>query len=912
MGERSDPVAYRAYREELDSRRTTPYVRAMAFCVFVVNTLFIALDSYLFTDGLMTFILIRLLLNVVLVGIFFYGSRARPVASKRLVALATGAMLLGVIYQGRESEADYYVGLIMLFVTMPVLLPVTALEAGTICGVMLGVFASFPLFDGGVDRLEAYVLQLGFLASNAFVGVASAFFLDRVRFTDFLRRKEIEKARDELQQLDRAKSRFTANVHHELRTPLTLILAPLEAMLAGEFGAIQDGLRRELHTIRSNAVRLLKLINDLLELGRIENQARRLRRRAVNLAEHLQQLVTEVQPLATRKGIVLEVRGIENLPVLQVDPDAMERVLINLLGNAVKFTNPGGRIELSGAREEGGVRLTVSDTGIGIPTGQLERIFDRFAQVDTSATRTYEGSGIGLSLAKELVELHGGWIRAESPGLGQGTRMHVWLPGTAAEDASEEGDAGTEEGVLGRGWSLGLEAELGLAAIESDAEDAEIPAAEARLPVQTLGEVELPAGAQAEVLVVEDNHAMRRLLVTLLRSEFRVRAARDGAEALEAVAQHPPTVVLTDVMMPRLSGTDLCRELKGRPETRAIPVILVTSKAEREMKIEGLELGADDYVTKPFHPRELLARVRALARRRLLEQELARRNAELERALRELKEAEVQLVQAERLTAVGELAAGVAHEVNNPVNFAMNSLDTLRSSVADLARYADAVADTDWSDVEGARRAAAALRALGEEIGLGELAGTLRELIEIVNEGLERTYRLVADLRDFGAGGPRQRGAVDLRSTVDSTLRLLQAELRRANVRVERSYDPELPVLEGERAALNQLCLNLLKNGLQALEKTGGTVTVTIRREGPRVLLRVHDDGPGIPRETQEKLFEPFFTTKAPGKGTGLGLAICRRVVESHGGEIRVDSTPERGTTFSVLLPAKSDAGDEA
>ena len=242
-------------------------------------------------------------------------------------------------------------------------------------------------------------------------------------------------------------------------------------------------------------------------------------------------------------------------------------------------------------------------------------------------------------------------------------------------------------------------------------------------------------------------------------------------------------------MMPEMSGTELCRALKSDPVTRHIPVVLVTSKAEREMKIEGLELGADDYVTKPFHPRELLARVGALVRVGQLQADLAERNLALERAnrelectLSELKEAEVQLVQAERLTAVGELAAGVAHEINNPLNFARNALAALRTYVEDLRAIAQAVAELEPGDREKLAGQLRELERRKAELGFETLAGELTELVGITTEGLDRTSRLVADLRDFAAPRAGGNGVVDVRHGLESTLQLVRHAAQRARV----------------------------------------------------------------------------------------------------------------------------------
>ena len=555
----------------------------------------------------------RLAVNAMTLMILFRWRFRAPKACELAVCLGVGAQILSMVYSTGGASSEYYAGLIILFVGMPVLQPLTARDSLTVCSICILAYLASPIVAANAIEWPRFGIHSVFVLSGAFESVVSCALLDRARLVDFRQRREIEEARDQLKEMDRTKSRFTANIHHELRTPLTLTLAPLEAMLGGEFGAVTDTQRSYLRSMHSNALRLLKLINNLLDLAKIEGKQLRIRRRPATIVNVLEGLIEGARPLADRKGVALETRGIEGLPIVNVDHDALEKVIVNLVGNSLKFTERGGRIEVSGrALEDGGIELVVADTGVGLPADQLERIFDRFAQVDSSNTRRHEGTGIGLALVKELVELHGGRVWAESEGLGHGSRFHVVLP---VGEVDVEGQEEMFERPAGRTAALGntlaaMEGEiefdapqhadgLRLAEMQRTVERTEAEAQPGGVAVVPRGPV--PADAP-EVLVVEDNADMRRLLVDLVGREFRVRAARNGREGLEAVRERHPDLVLTDVMMPEMSGTELCRALKSDPTTQAIPVMLVTSKAEREMKIEGLELGADDYVTKPFHP----------------------------------------------------------------------------------------------------------------------------------------------------------------------------------------------------------------------------------------------------------------------------------------------------------------------
>jgi signal transduction histidine kinase len=926
----SQKELYKSYRREIESDALARALYRAVIVLFVINTVFIAVDRLVYPERFWAFLPVRIGLDAILAFLYAVTVRRFPVSSTLATSAAGGWMLFTVVSGTGGAASDYYVGLVLLLIGIGVLVPLSARQGTLAISVLFGCYVGLALLGEGSGDLKRLSLSLFFLGAAAFVGIMSCAYLDRMRFADFVQRREIEKARDELRELDVAKSRFTANIHHELRTPLTLTLAPVEAMLAGEFGELTQVQRSYLETIRGNGLRLLKLINNLLDLAKIESRQLEIERRPIRAGEVAEEIVSGARPLAERKGIRLALQGFEDDPTLCADPEALEKILVNLIGNALKFTDAGGSIEVrASVPEAGGLHLVVADTGIGIPPDQLDRVFDRFAQVDGSSTRRHEGTGIGLSLVKELVELHGGRVWVESEGLGQGAQMHVVLPpGESDVEGAEEAEEAIVGGDLRASSLAAMSAELDVDAEDAAGEEGygdDLRLAELRRNVERAEAEERARGEasaadpgderSAEVLIVEDNPDMRKLLADLVGREYRVRVARNGREGLERVREQLPDLVLTDVMMPEMSGTELCAAIKGDPATSSVPVVLVTSKAEREMKIEGLELGADDYVTKPFHPRELLARVRSLVRLRRVQAELAIRNAllestneELQSTMLELREAGAQLVQAERLAAVGELAAGVAHEVNNPVNFALNAIKTLRIYVDDIGRVARQIAALDADDPARLGYQLQELDALREQLQFDEAADALNELGGIVAEGLERTSRLVGDLRDFAAPGDQRTGDVDLARGLRSTLQLVSHTLAEARVEARLELPETLPAVEGDARALNQVFLNLLKNAAEAFDERGGQIHVRAVPEGDSILVEIRDDGPGIAAELQARVFEPFFSTKEAGRGSGLGLSISRRIVSEHGGSLELVSEPGAGCCFRMRLPTRERA----
>jgi len=405
-----------------------------------------------------------------------------------------------------------------------------------------------------------------------------------------------------LRALDELKTRFFSDVSHELRTPLTLILGPLQDALAGRAGA--DELARHVPVMHRNAGRLLDLINQLLDLARLEAGGVDLRACRTDLVGFLRGLTLPFSEWAEREGLALVFHA--ETPELEgyVDRDKLEKAVANLLWNAFKFTPRGGKVRLGVASFENAdgafAEIAVEDTGPGIPADELPHVFDRFHRGHGSSTREHGGTGIGLALAKELVELHHGAIRVSST-VGFGTTFTLRLPVGSAHllrgEIVEHGDDVPRE-ASGSGEST--------------------QARDESSPVAPSGERK--AGAPATVLVVEDNDDLRAFLRASLGRAYDVVEARDGVEGLDQAQARRPDLVLADVMMPRMDGLTLCRRLKEEPSLGHIPVVLLTARADDESRLAGLGTGADDYLTKPFDTEELMTRAENLieVRRQLL------------------------------------------------------------------------------------------------------------------------------------------------------------------------------------------------------------------------------------------------------------------------------------------------------
>ena len=408
-----------------------------------------------------------------------------------------------------------------------------------------------------------------------------------------------------LEDLDRAKSRFFANISHEFRTPLTLLLGPLQEEVDGRIDP--QRLATNAPMMRRNARRLLELINQLLDLSRLEAGGMRLYARNGDVAAFLRRRVLAFTSRAERHGVVLAFSTEPEVIEMAFDADKLEKVMSNLLSNAFKFTPSGGRIRVMARLLEGLVEITVRDTGEGIARDELLLVFNRFYQVDSSSTRRHQGTGIGLSLTKELVELHGGTIELESErGFGSTFTVRLPLRQTARIDG-RAGDATDPATESLRGWQSPEHGEP-TPVVDEMRELDEHPQAE----------IDAPIGAP-QILIVDDNADMRAYLRSQLAGTYRVLEAEDGMEGLHQAKEHHPALVISDVMMPEMDGFALCEAINSDEALSHIPVVLLTARADEESRIKGLRAGADDYLPKPFSVEELTARVENLVeiRRRM-------------------------------------------------------------------------------------------------------------------------------------------------------------------------------------------------------------------------------------------------------------------------------------------------------
>ena len=739
------------------------------------------------------------------------------------VVMAASGWLVGRL-GGIENPLFYGVYTAPLLSVL-VVAPLRA-QVATTLNIVLSFLAAFF-----VTRPEAlahpYVgVPLVWLSSSVATAVLVGQIVRALLRANFLQRRTLERRADELAALDRAKNDFFANVNHELRTPLTNVVGALRTVSraaddAERRAAIEAGLR--------SSERLLAMLGDLLTLSRLDGGRATTVKRLVDVAAVTRGVATEFQTDVAER-VRLEVPPGGAVPAW-IDARQVRTVLYNLLSNALKFSRPAdGPVEVALEATPTDVVLRVRDHGIGIEADQLPRIFDRFYQVEGGLSKRYGGVGIGLALVHEIVERHGGSVTvASAPG--DGSTFAVQLPRGDVSAAAAAAVAGYDPGEAEPGAAVGLRR-----AEANDAPDATRP------PEAT---PQGPPGAPL-VLVAEDDPDLRSYLVSLLRPRYRVLAAADGAEALAAARAHVPHLVLTDVMMPRLSGTELLAALRADAVLQHVPVVLLTAVVGARARVMSLREGANDYVAKPFDDDELLARLDSQLRLSQLTRELDAQVAAQTREIRHLADNLVAIQEGERTR--------IAREIHDELG---QVLAALRLTLDHTRR----------------------LLAKGE-IDPPRLDGALIESGHL----LDRVHEAVSDvLNELRPGRLESQG-------LSAAVEVLGRELcHRRGLRWQFTSELADDGVPDEHAvALFRIAQEALTNVARHARATA--VSVSLDESDGAARLLVVDDGVG-------------FAADAPAPSGHFGLLGMRERARLLHGTVDIESRPGTGTRLDVKLP---------
>jgi PAS domain S-box-containing protein len=634
-------------------------------------------------------------------------------------------------------------------------------------------------------------------------------------------------------ELEEIQTQFFANVSHELRTPLALILGPAQRLI-DDAGTMDWKQRREsAEVVVRNARTLLKHVNDLLDVSKLEARKTPLVLEDTDVAALMRLVAAHFAALAAERGIEFVVDA-DSQCYGAVDPEKLQRVLVNLLGNAFNYVPGKGRIRCGLKCSDRAMTVTVDDSGSGVKPELRRGIFERFRRADGGMERKAGGIGLGLAIAKEFVELHQGRIELSDSDLG-GARFEVTIPFNRGADAA---GAPPSEVRLDRVLIDGVIAELRPSRPE--------PRAERTTPVTS----------RPRVLVVEDNVDLNRFVIQCLEDDYEVITAFDGREGLAKAHRFRPTLVVSDIMMPTMSGVQMIAGMRRLPELQATPILLLSAKADEQLMVKLLDEGAQDFIVKPFSEKELLVRVRNLTAQVLAREELNGLRVAAESANR----------------AKDEFLAMLGHELRNPLSPILTALHLMK------------------------------LR--------GE-AGSERERT-VIERQVNHLTRLVDDLLDVSRIA---RGKVELKVEILEVGDIVGKAIEMASPLLEqRSHNLFVDVpkqglrIEGDPTRLAQVVSNVLTNAAK-YTPPGGNIAIQASRAGGEIVLTVHDTGIGIAPDVLPRVFDLFVQERQAldrsQGGLGIGLAIVRNLIERHGGSVAARSDgPGHGSEFEIRLPA--------
>ena len=706
--------------------------------------------------------------------------------------------------------------------------------------------SDLPLHDSGGDFLMAMETSQSLLKESMQFAEELQVALEKEKETQV----ELRTAKEAAEAANEAKNQIMANTSHELRTPLHGIINLADLIRIGASGAVSPQAVQDLEMIISSAHRLTSLVNDILDFSKLQKQQLEIQHKPVDLFQVTEKSLALLKPLHREKPIDLQNELTEDLPLVDGDEDRIQQILFNLLGNALKFTE-SGEVRLSAVVQDGWVEVAVADTGIGIPQDKQEQIFDAFEQGVASTERTHGGTGLGLSVARQLVELHGGRIWLESV-VGQGSVFRFTLPCSSASEQERKEPVVSKKTKTTKALPVAVAAPIAAPVVKEE------PGLEPDVNLL----VDDPS--EVTILVVDDEPINRQVLQHQLEMVgYRVEVATDGLQGLKLLETLSPQMILLDVMMPRLSGYQACYRIRQKYSASKLPIILLTAKDQPEDTVRGFQHGANDYLTKPFSREELLVRVR-------FHLQLSNATSEIFRMMDDLRGMQNQLIQSAKLAAVGEMTSGIAHELKTP-------LSGIR---------------TILNGVELAKR-------VGQEIDMEATFGRIGLLIE-------RCSIIIEHMRNYSRRAEETHGHNQIiNQLLENTLLLVEPQLKRIGAELKLELARNLPFVRGNDVQLEQVFINLCNNACDAMEHSGERVfTVQSVAEGDEVVVRLIDTGIGMSPEVQERVFDPFFTTKSTDKGTGLGMSISQNIIEQHLGKILFKSELGQGSIFEVRLPA--------
>lgn len=736
-----------------------------------------------------------------------------------------------------------------------------------LCGVLLTVLA-----DAAIIPLNSFTKLSGQVAATIEVILLSLALADRINILQYDKNNAVEQlylsqklANDNLRRTDELKDQFLAMTSHELRTPLNGIIGIAETLQEGAAGHISREMHANLSLIILSGRRLFHLINDILDFSKLKNKELQLTLTPINMKEITDVVIMVCKPLINNKKINLHNHIEESITLVHADENRIQQILFNLIGNAIKYTEEGD-ITISAeddAEDPAKIKVFVSDTGIGIPPAELPYIFDQFHQSHFKNQHVIGGAGLGLSITKQLVELHEGEIFVESE-LNKGSTFSFTL-------LKSKGETPIDKEVVGQIIPASLPKERPLL-------------------VSTAKKNGSAAGTST-ILIADDEVVNLQVLVHQLTLEgHHVIYAVNGEEVLQLVQENDIDLVILDIMMPNMSGYEVCRRLREQYSLTDLPILMLTAKNQVQDMVTAFEVGANDYLTKPCDRKELLSRVETLIQLRQmnlkllqinqsLEEKVAERTHELAEANQSLTVANEKLV--ELTDARRRLLINISHELGTPITLIQNYVQAVQEGIIDAGntRYLTLVSE----------RVKVLERLTQDLFDLSKLeAGQLRLNLKEMN--LEQWIRDVVRQCEQDAIQGERRFISPLTDHLEDQWREFGCRID-----VER---------------MTQVFSNLVWNAVRHTTPEEGEIGLEVCVEANEVVVMIKDNGCGIAQDEIPYLFERFYRVESESvitgsmiSGSGLGLAIVKEMVQHHQGRVWVESKVREGSSFYVALP---------
>lgn len=658
-----------------------------------------------------------------------------------------------------------------------------------------------------------------------------------------------KKAIENLRRSDQLKDEFLAITSHELRTPLNGIIGIAETLKDGVAGDVSKDIDAHLSLIVLSGKRLSNLINDILDFSKLKNKEIQLHLAPTNLKEITDVVIMVCSPLIQGKNIRIYNTIERSMAPVYADENRLQQILYNLIGNAIKYTEEG-EIVVSAKEKDHQIHVSVADTGKGIMEEELESIFDHFHQIETGKSDIVGGTGIGLSITKQLVELHDGQISVESK-INKGTTFHFSLL-KSMEKTISENEVASSKITLISGDDVSL--------IEA--------------PSTNESAVE-----NATILIADDEIVNLQVLVNQLTLDgYHVITAKSGKEVLQKVQENEIDIIILDIMMPKMSGYEVCQRLREHHSLMELPILMLTAKNQLQDKLISFEVGANDYLTKPCEKKELLSRVKTLVQLSHLNKQLTEFNRLLEKKVDE-RTIELQIANENLIDMAKSrqyLLANITHELGTPVTLIHGYVQAIRE---------------------------------------GLISPDEQNYVNLVFDRVTLLTRLIQDLADLSQLEAGQlsfdKQKVDLQEWIKNLNNAYEIEVTEANRKYSFLYEDKTDFvytcnIDPER--MNQVFSNLIWNAIKHTDENSGHISIIVRIVSEEVLFIIKDNGFGIREEELSHIFERFYkgnnnVDNISISGTGLGLTIVKEIVQVHEGKLWVESEVGKGSQFYVTLP---------